>query len=329
MRARAQEADVSSLKITSSEAGGIVVNGQTASASPSHWAFGQLSTSLKAPAGYLRTLPAPLAVDCLMNGVKHSPVEKFKFMTLENEDSETRTLQAVTSPTYGRIWDADVADAALRIVDRTGGRFFNPKAYAPDGTIKPQGLYASDRDIFIFMIDGGSLLDVGDRAKLNRGFFMWNSEVGARTFGLTTFLFNVVCGNHIVWGAQDVNSLVIRHSKNGPARFDGEAVPELLRYVESSSKPLEDAVRRAMAFEIPKIQDASEFDSVLLFARKSAMFTKTEIREAIATARVEEGQCATLWDLSQGLTAYARGFEFMDARTDLESRAGKLLDLVK
>lgn len=341
MRSRAQDAVVKRCVITA-EGDEIFVNGETTKAKPSHWAFGQLSTTLGAPAGYLRGIPAPLAAQCLMHGVGQMDEGALKFMSLAPEnDGDARILQAVTSPSYGRIWDADVADCAGRIVEKTGGRFFNPKAYVSGGgtnrlggEVKPSGLYASDRDIFIFMIDGGSRLDVGPRAQLNRGFFMWNSEVGARTFGLTTFLFNEVCGNHIVWGAQDVNTFVVRHSKGGPYRFDSEALPRLLAYADASAKPLEGAIRAAMDFDIRKDYGGGKltFENVKDFIGnkvKGAKFTQVEIREAIAAAEREEGQCETLWDLSQGLTAYARGFEFLDARTDLETRAGKLLDLVK
>lgn len=341
MRSRAQDAVVKKCVITA-EGEEIFVNGETTKAKPSHWAFGQLSTILGAPAGYMRSLPAPLAAQCLMNGVGKMDDGHLKFMSLADDDSgDTRTLQAVTSPKYGRIWDADVADCAGRIVEQTAGRFYNPRAYATGGTSNrlggetvPSGLYASDRDIFIFMIDGGSRLDVGPRAQLNRGFFMWNSEVGARTFGLTTFLFNTVCGNHIVWGAQDVNTFVVRHSKGGPYRFDSEALPRLLAYANSSAAPLEGAIRAAMEYDIRKGFGGGKltFDNVKEFLAsnvKGAKFTQVEIREAMAAADREEGQCETLWDLSQGLTAYARGYEFLDARTDLETRAGKLLDLVK
>lgn len=341
MRARSNDATLSDLKITA-EGGSVYVNGTTTRATPTNWSFGQLSASLGAPAGYLRKLPAQLAADCLMNGVKNSPKEAMKFMSLSNDDDNApRTLQAVTSPTYGRIWDADVAEMAGRIVERTNGRFHNPLAYKVAGRLGgetvPSGLYASDRDIFIFMIDGGSLLEIGDRAKLNRGFFLWNSEVGSKTFGLTTFLFNVVCGNHIVWGAEDVNTWTVRHTKNGPYRFDGEATPRLMNYIESSAKPLEDAIRRATEYSIAKelgepITSKLSADQIQLFLAtrvKGAKFTKAEAREAMETAMREEGKCETLWDLSQGMTAYARGFDFMDARTELETRAGRILDLAK
>lgn len=321
IRSRSIDVDLPRIEV-SSENGELAVNSAIAPSSPSHWAFSQFAGMLGAPANYLRTLPQPLLVDCLNAGIKAAPRAAVKFMTIANDDG-LNTLQAVTSPTYGRIWDADCVDAVGRIVERTGGKFYNPLAYdrqtmAP----KPSGLYASDRDVFMFMIDGGSRLEVGPRAKLNRGFFVRNSEVGAATFGLTTFLFNEVCGNHIVWGASDVRELTIRHTQNGPYRFDSEAAPALLAYAESSVSTEETVIKRAMSHALPKEQADLE---KLVGGKK---ITRGELKEGIASAKREEGQCVTLWDLVQGLTAYARGFDYVDARVDLERRAGALLNLV-
>jgi hypothetical protein len=180
------------------------------------------------------------------------------------------------------------------------------------------------------MIDGGSLLEAGPRAKLHRGFFLWNSEVGSASFGLMTFLFNCVCGNNIVWGAQEVNKLVIRHSAGGPARFDGEAMPALMSYANAASQPLIDGIQHAQTVVLPREagKPAPTIDNVLEFTAKAAKFTRTECREAIEYALREEGQCVTAWDLVQGFTASAREIQFVDARIDLERRAGKVLSLV-
>lgn len=308
----------------------LTINGQITPCEPTHWSFGQLSTLVKAPGGYLRTLPQPLIVDCLNYGLKESGRETVKFMTIASEDKDTNTLQAVTSSTYGRIWDADCVDAVARIVERTNGRFYNPKAYANGqfgGAPVPSGLYASDRDVFMFMIDGGSDFDLGPRAQLNRGFFCWNSEVGARTFGLTTFLFNRACGNHIVWGATDVNKIVIRHTEGGPARFDNQAAPALLEYCNRKSDQDFDAIRRAQEKLIPIADKKITVDDLLTFTAKAAKFTRSELSSAIDFAKSEEGDCRTVWHLVQGLTAYARGFDWVDTRIDLETRAGKILNL--
>lgn len=339
-RMRSRSIDVDLGKVSAKENNGtITINRGFAEVEPSHWSFGQLAGWIHAPAQYLRSIPQPLAVQCLNHGIQESAKERgtLKFMAVTQPDRPVNTLQAVTSTTYGRIWDADVVQCAQRIQERTNGRFYNPKAYSRvHGEPRPSGLYASDRDVFIFMIDGGSLLDAGPRAQLNRGFFMWNSEVGSRTFGLTTFLFNVVCGNHIVWGAQNVKDVRIRHTANGPYRFDSEAAPSLLAYANQSSDLEIGAIRKAQEYLIPRpagsgpysVSPLSESD-VTDWVRMHGKFTADEAKSAYAFAKSEEGDCRTLWHVVQGLTAYARGFDYVDARVDLETRAGKLLDIVK
>lgn len=325
-RMRSRSVDVQTSLVQASEVeGDLVINGKITASRPSHWAFGQLATNIKAPAGYLRSLPLPMVVPLLNHGLKNSNRETVKFMTVAGDgDNETNTLQAVTSQTYGRIWDSDAVDAVERTVERTGNKFYNPL----DWNGKRSGLYASDHDVFMFMIDGGSMLDIGPRAQLNRGFIVWNSETGARTFGLMTFLFNIVCGNHIIWGAQDVNKVVIRHTSGGPYRFDTQAAPALKAYAEASAAPLEASIRKAQEFTLPVTKKAMK-DDLLEWCGKHGKFTRSEVSSAIDFAKSEEGDCRTLWQLVQGFTAYARGFDYIDARIDLEKRAGNLLNLVQ
>lgn len=334
--------DKSRIQVIGDSQDSIAINGTLTPCEPSHWSFGQLCSWVKtqgvaAPANYLRTLPPVLIAENLNHGLANTPREALKFMTISRPDdpNEINTLQAVTSTTYGRIWDADVVDSVSRLVERSGNRFYNPKAYVPGlNEVRPSGLYASDHDVFIFMIDGGSLLDAGPRAQLNRGFITWNSETGAKTFGLMTFLFNQCCGNHIIWGAEQVNELVIRHTSGGPARFDSQAAPALQAYADSSAGPLLAQVRKAQDYLLPappagSTSSTAADDLIIDFARKHGKFSKAEVREAIAFARREEGDCRTLWQLIQGGTAYARGFDYIDSRTETETRFSALLNLAK
>ena len=302
------------------ENGEIVINSAITPCRPTHWSFGQLAWCSGAPASYIRELPAPLAVQCINHGLKNRGTrDENKFMTVTDPNGGLNTLQAITSTSYGRIWDAEVIDAVQRVNEKSGMKFFNPK----DWTGKPSGLYASDHDVFVFMIDGGSIVD-GPRAEINRGFIVSNSETCARSFSLMTFLFNKVCGNHIIWDATDVNRLSFKHFANAPTRFDQEVFPMLKAYSESSAKPVADAVKRAQKYLLPET-----LDEIYAWTGKNGKFNKAEINEAVAFAKKEEGDCRTLWQYVQGFTAYARGFDYIDARVDLEKRAGDLLNIVK
>ena len=319
-RAREVAVNLSDLQFTAPSDTALTVGVRSQEAVPSHWAFGQMASHLKAPAGYLRTLPAPLAVQCLQNGVVNTRAGDAARLLIETEDDgELTTLRAATSLTYGRIWDSEVVEMVDKIVQYTEGRFFNPKEWS--GT--PSGLYASDRDVFLFLIDGGSVVDGGgERDQLHRGFFTWNSEVGSATFGLTTFLFRGVCGNHIIWGAEDVKTLKIRHTGQAPGRFAHEVQPALLSYVTASAKRTEDSIKQAKALLL-----SDKLDERIGWLMERG-FTKGEAQGGIAAAEREEGDSRTLWQVVNGLTAYAREYAYVDARVDLERRAGKLMSLV-
>jgi len=319
-RAREVAINLTDLRFTAPNETAITIGVRSQEAIPSNWAFGQLASHLKAPAGYLRSLPAPLARQCLQHGIGHAPAREATRLLLETDDGgEETTLRAATSLTYGRIWDSEVVEMVEQIVQYTDGRFFNPKEWS--GT--PSGLYASDRDVFLFLIDGGSLVDGGgERDQLFRGFFTWNSEVGSATFGLTTFLFRQVCGNHIIWGAEDVKTVKIRHTGQAPSRFAQEVRPALLSYVNASAKQTEETIKQAKVLLLP---DTREERIAWLTERG---FTKAEAQGGIAAAEREEGDGRTLWQVVNGLTAYAREYAYLDARVDLERRAGKLMHLV-
>ena len=298
---------------------------------PSNWAWNQMCGLVKAPAAFLGTLSVDTAAACINESIANRQVaDRMKIMRLEHEDGSI--LQAITSTTYGRIWDADVVDAVSTMVERTGNRWYNPKAYAGGkwgAEPIPSGLYASDRDVFVFMIDGGSVFDVGPRAQISRGFMVSNSEVGKAAFNLISFGFNHCCGNHIIWGAQDVKELRIIHSSGGPNRYVNDAMPFLLDYTKRD--PELGAIKRAQSLRLLAMpwmphHEKLDDDWAKDFA-KARGFTRGEVREAFEHARTEDGKCDTLWDLVQGFTATAREIPHIDVRVALEKRAGALLEL--
>ncbi|HEX2896883.1 MAG TPA: DUF932 domain-containing protein, partial [candidate division Zixibacteria bacterium] len=223
---------------------------------------------------------------------------------------------AFTSPNYGRIWDFDVLSEIARAID--GLNWHPPSSY--DDT--KCGLYASDRDMFVFLVNDQEPIEV-ENARLSRGFFCWNSETGSATFGLTTFLYNHVCGNHIVWGAEQVEELKIIHRNRALNRFYQDAIPALNRFVESpaNKERVEDMVTRSRNEKLGQSLDD-------VFERfKTLPFSRSEVETAWNASLSEGDDPTTVWGIVQGLTSYARGLKFADKRVDLERRAGALLNL--
>ena len=306
---------------------GLVVRGSAGTAfAPTHFSFGQLATLAGAPAGYLRTLPAPLAADALNYGLKHARSAEDVGLLLTRDGQ----LRAATGPRYGRIWNADIVRGLVRnfgdgVNDsdwRVPGEFGKAVAVTKANTT----LYAGDRDMFVFLADEKNRIELpnrrnGETGLLARGFFVWNSEVGSSTFGISTFLFDYVCKNRIVWGAENVKTVKLRHTSGAPERFLQEVAPALQSYANSSAASLLAGIEAARAKRIASTQgEVAEFLAKRFSKRMS---------ESMQTAHLlEEGRpVETLWDAATAITAVARSVEWQDERVKLERAAGELIDL--
>ena len=307
------------LRLHATHGGGMFLNGHIPHAALTNWSFSQLCQSVRAPAGYLRTLSASMAVQCLEYGMaKNGGEAKLLLRKNESPDSDESSfgnaVSAFTSPTYGRIWDYDVVSELLEAVRDTNW-------HPPESKSGSAGLYASDRDMFVFLVNDERPVEVGN-ARLGKGFFLWNSETGSATFGLTTFLYNFVCGNHIVWGAEEVQELKIVHRNRALSRFYGDAIPVLNSFVENTNLDdrIKDTIAQAMDDRI-----GSSLGEVMN-SLKSLPFTRNEVSAAWNTGLVEGEDVTTRWGLTQGFTAFARNQQFADRRVSLERRAATLLN---
>jgi hypothetical protein len=318
LEARPVEGDPSAL---------VVVGPSGAPVETTHWSFGQLAARSGAPAGYLRKLPTPLAADCLNYGLRvERDVEELGVLLERPESSGALpTLRAVTGPNYGRIWNSQITTA---LVDRFGdgltGDFRVPGEFgkAVPVTRDNTTLYASDRDMFVFLADEVNRIEVPNRrngasGSLARGFFVWNSEVGSTSWGIALFLFDYACMNRIIWGAQEYVEVRGRHTSSAPEKWLHQVTPMLHQYAQASAAPVQAAIAAAQRKRI---------DNVDGFLRQR--FT-AGVTEAIKLAHFADEQrpIESLWDAATGITAYARTIEHQDERVSVERTAGKLLTL--
>jgi hypothetical protein len=291
---------------------------------PTHWAFGQIAQRADAPAAYLRKLPAPMAADAINYGLRFlAPRDEIQLLSRGDD------LRAATGARYGRIWNSDVVGALTRNVgDGVTGDWRVPGEFgkAVEITRENTTLFAGDRDMFVFLADESRRIEIDDRrdgrpGSLARGFFVWNSEEGARTFGIATFLFDYVCSNRIVWGAKEYKEIKIRHSALAPERFLQEIAPALQSYTESSDRAVIQTIAAAQGARIGDADDVREF-----LAKRFGPRRTTSI---LAAHELEEGRpVSTLWDAVTGATAVARSIAYQDDRVELEREAGRILDLV-
>src|ERR1700747_2553504 len=85
----------------------------------------------------------------------------------------------------------------------------------------------------------------GRMGSFARGFFVGNSEVGKSSLFAGFFLFDYVCCNRIVWGADQYTEVRIRHTKGAPDRWLEEVAPVLKEYDEGSAQPVMLAIEAA------------------------------------------------------------------------------------
>ena len=301
---------------------------------PTHWSFGQLASLVGAPAAYLRQIPAPLAGINLQYGLTSHRAEQIK--TLETEDGRTE-LRAVTGPDYGRIYDHELVAAVQKIAGNGTGDTrwkvpgtldWSSGVYNPmvDITKDTTTLYASDRDVFLFLVDDMNPIEAGKLPDGSpdlyfRGFYCWNSEVGAKTLGIASFYLRAVCQNRNLWGVEDFQEISIRHSKYAANRFAHEAAPALTRFADSSPRPFVEGIRAARE-RIVAHSDDDRTD----FLRKRG-FSKAETARIVETVLAEEGRPPeSVFDFVQGITAVARSKPQQDARLEMEGKAKKLLE---
>ena len=314
----------------------LIAPGDDTPIAPTNWSFGQLASLVGAPASYLRTLPAALAGINMQHGLLAHRGEQVKL--LQTDDGRTE-LRAVTGPDYGRIWDHELVSAVMRIAGDGGGdtrwkvpgvldwgsMVYNPHV---DVSSETTTLYASDRDVFLFLVDDTHPIEAGKLPNgepdlFFRGFYAWNSEVGSKTLGIATFYLRAVCMNRNLWGVENFEEINIRHSKFAANRFAHEAAPALAHFADSSPRSFVDGIKQARERIVAR-KDEDRED----FLRKRG-FSKAETGKIIATVLAEEGRPPeSLYDFVQGITAHARSKTNQDARLEIEGKARKILEKV-
>lgn len=303
---------------------------------PTHWSFGQACSLIQAPASYLRRMPSQIVADAMNWGLLQHRSEMVK---VYHRLDGTRELRAFTGPDYGRIPDHQVIEALMEHAGqgvgdarwKVPGKFVGAWGrYDPNHPVTKDTttIFGSDRDIFVFLVDDRNPIEVGTLANgepdyIFRGFYVWNSEVGARSCGIATMYLRGVCCNRLLWGVEGFREVSMRHSKYAPDRFVAEAMPALNSYASGSVQDVVEGVAEAKRQRI-----ASNEEEGLDFLRKRGASRKQALRMAALYKENEGGRVRTVWDAAQAITYLAGEEQQQDKRLEIDKMAGTLLNKV-
>lgn len=304
-----------------------------------HWAFGQLAGVANAPAGYLRRLPPTLAAQNINHGLASrfgnttNPTDPDATMNLLLHSNGSLVARAITSERYSRIWNYELLE---RMLDLHRYGWDNPIPFEYQNSDKASGgqkaptIYLSDHDMFVFQVNNRNrIAEPGNPSGLGRGFFVENSEVGAAKFRLTTFLYRFICSNHMVWGAENVKEISVRHVGSAHDRMlyqlDSLAV-ELREYAESSGAQDEAKVRAARSFILPGKDKDALLDKV--FSLLKGQVNRTTLDKSYELAvqhELTDGNPRSAWGLAQGMTRFSQTIAYTDERVKIDRAAGRVL----
>ena len=292
-------------------------------------------------ARYLSRLPTDIACLNINYGLNNSEPKSAKLLLQkEVRGGQGTFLKAATSRVYNRIWNSEVTAFLLRVNECFDNRLSPPFSWLREnggnGNIKVEsngngyaksagtGLYASDHDMFAFLVDSDKAIDGITGSELVRGFYIYNNEVGSGSLGLCAFLCDMICGNHIIWGVKDLVSVSTRHIGRAATRALEEAFPsavaiQMLSDTKAQVAKIKNAQNKMLGRKKEKVTD-------YLFEKRFA--TRALANESWDYAENRDGlNPMSIWGIVQGMTASARSIAFADKRVQVEKSAAKLLAL--
>lgn len=291
-----------------------------------HYSFGQLSSRVGAPASYLRLLPPTLAAQNLNHGLKEKSDSSAAQLLFHQNGG--LVLRAATSEKYERIWNYEVL---ARLIELAQSRDLEPARQTMNWSGEPmtpeqiaaaqRSLYASDHDMFAFLMSSQTVVTDPTGSALRRGIITVNSEVGDKRLSIMGFLFRDVCANHIIWGAQEIASIDLVHVGKIRERWL-DATVRVRRYLDGAASFDEARFIQTMA----KIAGSKDDVLDVLFGKKIGT-RKLLAASYDAVVPEQDGDPNTVWGFAQGMTRHSQTLPYADERTEIDRAAGKLLAL--
>lgn len=286
-----------------------------------HYALGQLAGMAKVPMPVLERLDGETRSKVLNRCFPRN--RRYRTALVDGD-----RLRCVTSDRYERVWDADVYQEVDRRLLPNGFipamPTINTDAHGTNllGNTKP-ALFRSDRDSFAFFY-GDKVPGDDGFGGLRKGIVVYNSEVGAKSFGFSTFYFREMCANFLIWDATGVKARRARHT----GAVVG-VVRELRGELQETGAVL--TTRELDRFEVARTmrfvpEGVGEAEQAIQRLTREFHMAESEAIQSVDLVRAPENPGEfTVWGVANGITSAAKGLAYADDRTDMSAVAGNVL----
>jgi hypothetical protein len=286
------------------------------------WSFGHICRLANVPQRYINRLPSDLAA----TNINHGLTERFEDHNGVVMNKTGSVARAFYTPRYVRVPDLEVA----KYVHEQA----TPKGYLPAGyfsgkrggsaPVRPEasGLYASDRDLFMFMAQESTPFVV-DGDEYFHCFIVWNSEVWGKTLGFMTCLYRYICGNHQIWGARDEIEVSTPHK--GDPRTVLDALGKVLYGYEKYREQQQEV--DTMRIQIAKMKEFADTKEKIE-ERLRTYIPQKQAEQAMRFLKDERAfpeRQKSVFNVANAVTLYAQTLPFSEAHLDVDLAAGKII----
>ena len=285
------------------------------------YGLGQLASMAKVPIPVLERLDGETRAKVLNQTFPRH--RRYKVALVDGD-----RLRCVTSDRYQRVWDADLLEEVDRWLLPSGFIPAMPTINTDEhgtnlmGNTKP-ALFRSDRDMFAFFYSDQEPGDDGFGG-LRKGVMVFNSEVGAKSFGFSTFFFRDMCSNYLIWDATGIKSRRVRHMGT-VKEVVREFHEDLVRIGTTITTAEYDAFQRAKETRFVPV---GPNEDELAVKRLNTQFkvSQADAREIVHIARSPENPGdLSVWGVVNGITSAAKSGTHAESRQRISSLAGRVL----
>lgn len=286
-----------------------------------HYSLAQLAGMARVPMPLLERLDAQTRVDVLNQTFPRN--RRYRTALVDGD-----RLRCITSDRYERVWDADVLGEVERWLLPNGFVPARPTVNTDArgtnvlGNDRP-ALFRSDRDSFFFFYGDKEPGDDGFGG-LRKGIVVFNSEVGARSFGFSTFYFREMCANFLIWDATGVKARRARHTS-----AVRDVVREFREDLQEAGSVLTtaelDVFERARTTRFVPKGPGEQEAAVRRLVREFRM-PEADALEAVSLVRAPENPGElTVWGVVNGITSAAKGLAYAEGRAAQSAAASQVL----